>query len=69
MIFAWTGALAKRGELDDTPELTAFAKAIEKACIDTIGDGTVTGDLAPLCGKKASDTLTFLKAVRKHVEI
>ena len=69
MIFAWTGALAKRGELDDTPELTAFAKAIEKACMDTIGDGTVTGDLAPLCGRKAADTLTFLREVRKHIEI
>ena len=67
MIFAWTGALAKRGELDEIPSLTAFAKALEQACIDTIASGTVTGDLSPLCKKEAVDTLSFLKAVRERV--
>ena len=44
-IFAWTGALAKRGELDGIPELTAFAKRLEKATLDTVESGTMTGDL------------------------
>ncbi len=47
-IWAWTGALAKRGELDGTAELTAFAKKLEKATIDTIESGYMTGDLIPL---------------------
>lgn len=47
-IWAWTGALAKRGELDDIPELTEFAKKLEKATIDTIESGYMTGDLIPL---------------------
>ena len=47
-IFAWTGALAKRGELDNLPELVAFAKRLEKATIDTIESGTMTKDLVGL---------------------
>ena len=47
-IWAWTGALAKRGELDGTPELTAFAKKLERATIETIESGYMTGDLIPL---------------------
>ena len=47
-IFAWTGALAKRGELDEIPELTAFAKKLEKATVETIEEGKMTGDLVPL---------------------
>lgn len=47
-IFAWTGALAKRGELDNLPELTAFAKKIEQASIETIEAGLMTGDLVGL---------------------
>ena len=45
-IFAWTGALAKRGDLDGTPELVAFAKALEESVIETIEGGIVTKDLA-----------------------
>ncbi|MBQ3094468.1 MAG: NADP-dependent isocitrate dehydrogenase, partial [Clostridia bacterium] len=44
-IFAWTGALRKRGELDNLPELMAFADKLEKATIDTIESGTMTKDL------------------------
>ena len=44
-IFAWTGALAKRGELDNIPELVDFAKRLEKATLDTIESGTMTKDL------------------------
>ncbi len=47
-IWAWTGALKKRGELDDTPELCEFAKRLEGATISTIQSGYMTGDLAPL---------------------
>ena len=68
MIFAWTGALAKRGELDGSRELSDFAERLESACIDTIASGIVTGDLAPLCGRKPVDTMTFLSAVRKRME-
>ena len=44
-IFAWTGALAKRGEIDNTPELVDFAKRLEKATLDTIESGIMTKDL------------------------
>ena len=47
-IFAWTGALRKRGELDGIDALPAFADRLEKACLDTIEAGEVTGDLAAL---------------------
>ena len=45
-IFAWTGALRKRGEMDALPELMEFADKLEKATIDTIESGTMTKDLA-----------------------
>ncbi len=44
-IFAWSGALRKRGELDELPELVAFADRLEKATLGTIEDGVMTGDL------------------------
>ena len=44
-IFAWSGALKKRGELDSLPELTAFGAALEQACYDVLNGGTMTGDL------------------------
>jgi len=47
-IFAWTGALGKRGELDGTPELVAFARALEESVVETIEGGTVTKDLASI---------------------
>ena len=47
-IWAWTGALAKRGELDGNYELTQFAKRLERATIQTIEEGYMTGDLIPL---------------------
>ena len=48
LIFAWTGALAKRGEIDGTQDLVDFAKKLEKATLDTIEAGLITGDLAKL---------------------
>ena len=67
-IFAWTGALAKRGELDGNAALTAFAKKLENACLDTVRAGTMTGDLAVLCGRTGVTSLAFLKAVRATLE-
>jgi N-acetyl-gamma-glutamyl-phosphate reductase len=49
-LFAWTGALKKRGVLDALSELSAFAEAVEAAALGTIASGTMTGDLALLCG-------------------
>ena len=51
-IFAWTGALKKRGELDELPELTAFGEKLEKATIETIESGYMTGDLVGLFKKE-----------------
>ena len=70
-IFAWTGALRKRGELDNTPELCAFADKLEKACIDTIEGGTLTKDLAMLWeGKEPTvvNSKDFILAIRETLE-
>ncbi len=70
-IFAWTGALAKRGELDGIPALEDFAKKLEAACIDTLESGVMTKDL---CGLAEGITPTpvsseeFIKAIRKNLE-
>ena len=53
LIFAWTGALAKRAELDGTPELAQFAEKLEKATLATIEDGIMTGALARLASPAA----------------
>ncbi len=70
-LFAWTGALAKRGELDGLPELTAFAKRLEQAAIDTIESGVMTGDLVGLWEGEAKAQkvtgLEFLRAIRSRL--
>ena len=67
-IYAWTGALRKRGELDGTPELGAFADRLERACLQTIEDGVMTDDLATLQdGVSGVDTDTFLTAIRARL--
>ncbi len=70
-LFAWTGALAKRGELDGLPELTAFAKKLEQASIDTIESGVMTGDLVGLWEGEAKAQkvtgLEFLRAIRARL--
>ncbi|ULQ59433.1 NADP-dependent isocitrate dehydrogenase [Brucepastera parasyntrophica] len=55
LIFAWTGALAKRAELDRTPELSDFANRLEKATLDLIESGTMTGDLSRLADPPAKE--------------
>ncbi len=70
-LFAWTGALRKRGELDKLPDLVKFADDLEKATIMTIENGIMTGDLAALStleNKKTVDTETFLVEVNKTLE-
>lgn len=70
-IFAWTGALRKRGEMDNLPELSAFADKLEKACIDTVESGKMTKDLAlitTLENVTALNTEGFIKAVRETLE-
>lgn len=71
-LFAWTGALRKRGELDDLPELSAFADKLEKATLQTIEeDGIMTGDLAAMStlpNAKKVDTEGFLLAIRDRLE-
>ena len=70
-IFAWTGALRKRGELDKLPELCAFADKLEKACVDTIEGGKMTKDLALITeieNPTVLNSLDFIKAVRAQLE-
>jgi isocitrate dehydrogenase len=70
-IFAWTGALAKRGELDGTPDLVQFAQKLEKSVIDTIESGEMTKDLLSLstaATKKELDTFQFMEAVQKRLD-
>lgn len=69
-IFAWTGGLRKRGELDGLAELASFADKLEQACIDTIERGVMTKDLVMLCdGKSESVTAAgFFKAVRARLD-
>ena len=65
-LFAWTGALRKRGELDSLPELCDFADRLEKATVDTIESGIMTGDLyllSSLENKRKVNTEQFLEAV------
>lgn len=69
-LFAWTGALRKRGELDELPELMNFADKLEKATVQTIEDGVMTGDLAALStlpNKQTVDTESFLTAVNERL--
>jgi len=70
LIFAWTGALAKRGELDGTPELQAFAKKLEEATLRTIEEGEMTGDLVRLADPApaaALDSWEFVDAVNRRM--
>ena len=69
-IFAWSGALRKRGELDNTPELCDFADKLEKATIQTIEDGVMTGDLyllSNLENKKKVNSREFLIEINNRL--
>ena len=70
-IFAWTGALRKRGELDGSHELEEFADKLEKACVKTIEDGKMTKDLALITtipNPVVLNSEDFIKAIRSTLE-
>ena len=70
-IFAWTGALRKRGELDTIPELIDFADKLEASTISTIESGKMTKDLALITSLKKVTVLNsenFIKAIRETLE-
>ena len=70
-IFAWSGALRKRGELDGLSELCDFADKLEVACIKTLDDGIMTKDLVGLVEDgfeaKAVNSLEFIRAIRERI--
>ena len=71
-IYAWSGALRKRGELDGLCELVDFADKLEEACIDTLNDGIMTKDLVGLVSEgytaTAVNSIGFIKAIRERLE-
>ena len=70
-IFAWTGALRKRGELDGIKELSEFADKLEKATVKTIEDGVMTGDLyvlSSLENKRKVNTEQFLDEINERLK-
>ena len=70
LIFAWTGALAKRAEMDNTPDLADFAKRLEAALLGTIEDGIMTGDLAKLSDPppvKILNSWEFIDAIAERI--
>lgn len=69
-LFAWTGALRKRGELDDLPELSAFADRVERVSLERIEAGVVTGDLKALIHEgevQVVNTEEFLTAIAREL--
>lgn len=70
-IFAWSGALRKRGELDELPDLVAFADRLEQACLATLNDGIMTKDLAGLVDEgtkvQSVNSKEFIAAIRAHM--
>ena len=69
-LFAWTGALRKRGEMDKLPDLVEFCDKLDKATLDTIEDGIMTKDLAVLAEgeKTVVTTKAFLEAIKNRLE-
>jgi isocitrate dehydrogenase len=69
-IFAWTGALSRRGDMDGTPEVTAFARRLEQVVVTTIEEGIMTKDLAAIAEPKPAKyalTEEFLNAVANRL--
>ena len=71
-IYAWSGALRKRGEMDELPALVDFADKLEAACIDVLNNGIMTKDLAGLVDAgtpvKSVNSIDFIKAIRNRLE-
>jgi len=72
LIFAWTGGLRKRGELDGTPDVVAFADTVEQAALETVESGVMTGDLLLLADQKPSNrkvnTEGFIDAIAETLK-
>ena len=69
-IFAWSGALRKRAELDSLPDLAAFADNLEKSTLETVETGVMTGDLASVCtleNVRVATTEEFLDAIASRL--
>jgi len=72
LIYAWSGALRKRGELDGIPELIAFADTLEATIIESIESGYMTGDLALICDPpavKVLNSIDFLDELGKRLAL
>ena len=69
-IFAWTRALAARGRMDDTPEVSLFADTLERVCVETVESGKMTKDLALLVGgdQGFQTTEEFLASIDENLE-
>jgi isocitrate dehydrogenase len=69
-IFAWTRALAARGRMDETPEVTAFAETLERVCVETVESGKMTKDLALLIGpdQEFQTTEEFLASIDENLQ-
>ena len=71
-IYAWSGALRKRGEFDKLDDLVLFADKLEEACIDTLNKGVMTKDLVGLVKEgtptKAVNSLEFIQEIRKNLQ-
>lgn len=71
LIFAWSGCLKKRGELDGTPEVVDFAAKLEEAAVETIENGVMTGDMTRIADpkpEKAAGTEEFIDAIAQRLE-
>jgi isocitrate dehydrogenase len=72
LIFAWTGCLKKRGELDGTPDVVEFAKRLEESTTETIEDGIMTGDMARIAEPKPGNpvgTEEFIEAIASRLQM
>jgi isocitrate dehydrogenase len=69
-IFAWTRALAARGRMDETPEVTGFAETLERVCVETVESGRMTKDLALLvgAGQEHQTTQEFLGSIDENLQ-
>jgi len=69
-IFAWTQGLSYRGKMDSTPEVTEFAQALERVCVETVQSGKMTKDLAALIGpdQPSQTTQEFLGSIDENLE-
>jgi isocitrate dehydrogenase len=69
-IFAWTRALAHRGRMDGTPDVTQFAETLERVCVETVEEGKMTKDLALLVGpdQPFQTTQEFLASIDENLQ-